>query len=247
MGLLGIWISAFLTLAIFSFLYKDNPIYKFAEHLFVGISAGYAFIQAITGTLRPNLYEHVKGAMETGDAKGLVRLGALVLGGMMLMRLSPKGKWISRWPLALMIGAFAALRLTGLAQSDLVRQINGTMIPIYGKDIPWLSWEGPSIINNWILITGVICVLVYFFFSREQKTPTKQISYLGTVFLMITFGSSFGYTVLGRLSLLIGRAQDLYVYAERRNGYASIVCAIIVILYLVIWEMMNKAGKSTKP
>ncbi|MBN1903208.1 hypothetical protein JW926_17950, partial [Candidatus Sumerlaeota bacterium] len=167
----------------------------------------------------------------------------LVLGVMILMRLFPKGKWISRWPLALMIGAFAALRLTGLAQSDLVRQINGTMIPIYGKDLAWFSWEGASRINNFILISGVICVLVYFFFSREQKTPIKQISYIGTVFLMITFGSSFGYTVLGRLSLLIGRVQDLYVYAERRNGYASIVCAIIVILYLVIWERMNKSRK----
>ncbi|MBN1901930.1 hypothetical protein JW926_11465, partial [Candidatus Sumerlaeota bacterium] len=89
MNLLGVWISAFLTLAIFSFLYKDNPIYKFAEHLFVGISAGYAFIQAIAGTLRPNLFEHVKTAVETGDVSGYARLGALVLGVMILMRLFP--------------------------------------------------------------------------------------------------------------------------------------------------------------
>ena len=33
--------AAFLTLAIFSFLYKDNPFYKFAEHLFVGVSAAF--------------------------------------------------------------------------------------------------------------------------------------------------------------------------------------------------------------
>ncbi len=32
--------AAFLTLAVFSFLYKDNPMYIFAEHLFVGCSAG---------------------------------------------------------------------------------------------------------------------------------------------------------------------------------------------------------------
>ena len=36
----GAWVAAFLTLAIFSFLYKDNPFYKIAEHIFVGISAG---------------------------------------------------------------------------------------------------------------------------------------------------------------------------------------------------------------
>jgi hypothetical protein len=37
----GIWVAAFLTICIFSFLYEDNPFYKFAEHLFVGVSAGY--------------------------------------------------------------------------------------------------------------------------------------------------------------------------------------------------------------
>ena len=36
---LRIWFSALLTLMIFSFLYKDNPFYKFAEPLFVGVSA----------------------------------------------------------------------------------------------------------------------------------------------------------------------------------------------------------------
>jgi len=38
---IGVWIAAGLTLCVFSFLYKDNPFYKFAEHLFVGVSAGY--------------------------------------------------------------------------------------------------------------------------------------------------------------------------------------------------------------
>ena len=38
MDILGAWIAVFLTLAIFSFLYKDNAFYKIAEHLFVGVS-----------------------------------------------------------------------------------------------------------------------------------------------------------------------------------------------------------------
>ena len=37
----GIWVGAFLTLAIYSFLYKDNPVYRLAESIFVGISLGY--------------------------------------------------------------------------------------------------------------------------------------------------------------------------------------------------------------
>ncbi|HEX6985981.1 MAG TPA: hypothetical protein VF170_11425, partial [Planctomycetaceae bacterium] len=35
----GLWIAAVLTLAIFSFLAGDNPAYKLAEAVFVGVSA----------------------------------------------------------------------------------------------------------------------------------------------------------------------------------------------------------------
>ena len=38
---MGAWLAIFLTLCILSFLYKDNPFYKIAEHLFVGVSIGY--------------------------------------------------------------------------------------------------------------------------------------------------------------------------------------------------------------
>ena len=41
----GYWLGIFLTFCILSFLYKDNPFYKFAEHLFIGISIGYVIIQ----------------------------------------------------------------------------------------------------------------------------------------------------------------------------------------------------------
>ena len=50
----GVWIGALLTLGIFSFLYKDNPFYKFSEALFVGISAGYWFVLLTFNTFYPS-------------------------------------------------------------------------------------------------------------------------------------------------------------------------------------------------
>ena len=38
---LEMWVGALLTLMILSFLYRDNPFYRFAESLFVGVSAAY--------------------------------------------------------------------------------------------------------------------------------------------------------------------------------------------------------------
>ena len=50
-----VWFAAFLTLCIFSFLYKDNIFYQFAEHLFVGISAGYLIAITWHNQIYPNL------------------------------------------------------------------------------------------------------------------------------------------------------------------------------------------------
>jgi hypothetical protein len=56
---------------------------------------------------------------------------------------------------------------------------------------------------------GTFAGLLYFFFSKEHKGAFGTISRIGTWFLMITFGAAFGYTVMGRMSLLIGRIDFL--------------------------------------
>ena len=59
------------------------------------------------------------------------------------------------------------------------------------------------------VMVGTVSVLWYFFFSLEHKRAGAGLSKLGILFLMVSFGASFGYTVMGRVSLLIGRVQFL--------------------------------------
>lgn len=63
--------------------------------------------------------------------------------------------------------------------------------------------------NSLVVVLGVLTVLVYFFFSAEHKGPLKAVSRTGVWFLMISFGAAFGYTVMGRVSILIGRVNFL--------------------------------------
>ena len=60
-----------------------------------------------------------------------------------------------------------------------------------------------------VILVGVISTLIYFFFSRERKGVIKPVANLGIIFIMLGFGASFGYTVMARISLLIGRLQFL--------------------------------------
>ena len=216
-GDVGIWVGAMLTLCIFSFLYKDNPFYKFAEHLFVGVSAGYFIILRFWTVIVPNLWEPLMKAMaghgvdsarsgmftvELGDYRGWLIVPGL-LGLLLFARFFGKASWLSRWPLALIIGVFAGIKTTGFAQSDLVAQVQGSLQSLWIPGHPWDS------INAIIFTVGLISSLLFFYYSREHKGALGVTSKLGIMFLMVSFGAGYGYTVMSRVSLLIGRFQFL--------------------------------------
>jgi len=199
MTIIGLWIGAFLTFCIFSFLYRDNPFYKFAEQIFVGLSAGYWFIYTIYSILIPNLFSKLIGDFH----HNLILLIPAVLGMMMLIRLIPKLEWISHYPIALVIGTTAGIGMLRYLKSDVLSQMTATMLNPF--KMPSLAESIGSI----LLIVGTICGIVYFYFSKKHEGVLGYTSKVGIWFLMISFGASFGYTVMARISLLIGRLQYL--------------------------------------
>src|SRR5574339_456647 len=94
----GVWIAALLTLGIFSFLYKDNPVYKFCEHLFVGVSAGYWVVLTFFSVVRPNLLDPLwVGFFGPGSgptAQTWFLFIPLILGVMLFSRFFPRGDWL---------------------------------------------------------------------------------------------------------------------------------------------------------
>jgi len=198
---IGVWIAAFLTLGIFSFLYRDNPIYKLCEHLFVGVSAGYYVVLTYYSTLKPNLVTPL--FFHFGEGRNFLLVVPLLLGVLLFSRFFPKGDWLSRWPIAVILGVYPALRITGFAQSDLVQQINGSILPLWG------GIGAGELVNNWLLVIGLLSTLVFFFFSKEHKGALGGTAKIGIYFLMVSFGASYGYTVMARISLLIGRVMFL--------------------------------------
>lgn len=195
MEVIGTWLAAGLTLFIFSFLYKDNPFYKFAEHLYVGISAGYWVSLQYHNVFRPNLWD----PLIRGD---LTLLIPFALGVLLFTRFTKTLFWLSRWALALIIGIFAGIAIIGYGTGDLIRQIHANILPLWTGD-----WFGSF--NNLLLVFGVLTALIYFFFSKEHKGAVGTGAKIGIWFLMISFGASFGYTVMSRMSLLIGRVYFL--------------------------------------
>ncbi|MEK7347945.1 MAG: hypothetical protein AABZ94_03670 [Candidatus Eisenbacteria bacterium] len=193
----GTWLAAFLTLAAFSFLYKDNPFFRFAESLFAGVSLGYYVGNVLNQTLVPNLFEPL--AQNFGTNWDLLVPG--LLGLMLYMRAAPRIGWISRYALGIYVAYYIGV--------DFTRRIHGEVLPQIARTIrPLNSLEATTLVSL-IFIVGVYSVLVYFFFSKEQNAVTRPLARLGTSFLMISFGAAFGFTVMGRVALLIGRLNFL--------------------------------------
>jgi hypothetical protein len=209
----GTWVAALLTLSIFSFLYKDNPVYKLAEHVFIGVSAGYMVALEFWNVFIPNLWNPL---VRGGDYLLII---PFVLGLMLFTRFAPRASWLSRWAIAAMVGSYAGFAVIGSLQGDLIAQIRASMIPLYSREaVASVSLARTAndhvfallgVLQNPLITVGLLTTLVYFFFSREHRGSLGVASRVGIWFLMISFGASFGYTVMSRVSLLIGRLHFL--------------------------------------
>lgn len=242
---IGTWVAAFFTLALFSFLYRDNPFYKFAEHVFVGVSAAYWMIVAFWTTLIPNLLGNLAPdftratfvpGLKPDQEPNILYLAPLILGILLLWRLSPKGGWIGRWPLAFIIGATAGLRLIAFLEADFVLQVEATVKPLVVYTDGAFDLENS--VKAIVTLVATLCGIVYFFFSVEHKGFVGKVSRVGIWVLMITFGAGFGYTVMGRIALFAIRLEFLFddwlwlidPLGRRAMEYAALVWPALPIL-----------------
>jgi len=194
--LFQIWLIAFFTLALFSFMYKDNPVYRIAEHIFAGLTAGYQ-VGLVWDTV---IIQQLWNPMLAG--KWYLFIPG-IMGILMFARFSEKTSWVSRVSLAFVMGVTAGIFLISQLHGLVLPQMKDTMLPL---------WNGNgfgSMFLAIIVIVGVISTLIYFYFSHEHTGALGVTAKVGIWFIMISFGAHFGYTVMGRVSLLIGRVQFL--------------------------------------
>jgi hypothetical protein len=209
--------AAFLTLATFSFLYKDNPFYKFAEHLVVGSSAGYFVVILWHNGLIPKLwYDRLDDGSPWFlflDSSQPYYLIAALLGILIWTRFSKKYGWISRFPLAVYIGIGAGLAVPLEMKARVNEQLVAMMAPIHWSQ--FFGVDGFSLLDTmsglsqFIVFAGTLCALMYFFFSKAHTGLIGGMAKFGIWILMIGFGASFGFTVMARISLFINRMQFL--------------------------------------
>ncbi|MBI4656096.1 MAG: hypothetical protein HY746_05015 [Elusimicrobia bacterium] len=250
--IIGGWVAAGLTIFIFSFLYKDNPFFKIAEHLYLGAGMGWWFQVMFYNIWKPKVWEPVKilvnglqiiqsyhiwkpefwkAVWTAGDWTIFI---PTLLGLSLITQFFQKISWVSRYGFTFIMGYGAGLVIPVSVSTDFMTQILGTIKPLFkvGTEMSWASFF--YTFNTFLIAFGLVCVLIYFFFSAEQKGLVKKASNIGIYFLMLYFGAAFGNTVMGRFSLLYGRFDDLYKYSSVKYFYAAQIIAAALAVYFIL-------------
>lgn len=193
---IGTAVAGLLTLAILTFLYRDNPIYKMAESLLIGVSIGYVLVITWSSTLMSLLFT----PLFTDGRVWLIV--PLLFGLMMFGRFHKRTSFLSRFPIGVMIGSGAGIAIPVMLEQRTLKQMTATVMPLVTES----GWPD---LSAFVVLLGVVTTLCYFYFSREHKGAFGVAARIGTWFLMIFFGTTFGYTVMSRMSTFIGRMEFL--------------------------------------
>ncbi len=187
------WIAAIVTLGAFSYLFKENPVFKAVEHLYVGAAAGYTITMGFRN-LVTKVWQPVTGS-------GKYYLIIPVAMGLMLFGpyLGSQYAWMRRYPLSFVIGIGAGVTMRTAMVEQLVRQLAANLVPL-------------NSIDNLIITLGVVAVISYFFFTLKRNPVLTASSEIGKFVIMITFGAAFGNAIMGRISLVIDRVR--FVFGE---------------------------------
>lgn len=197
-------LSAVLTLMIFSYLLGDNPLYRLALHIFVGVSVAYLFVLALQAVIIPAL--SMPDTAESGLLPVISLIGVL-FGVMLLMRRVPRLAWMSEIPTSILLGVGVGVALGGAILGTLVPQIDAATNPA----VPDIL----SSVGQIVAIVGTVTGLLAFSFTgrRPHRRLANRLlsggARVGRWFVLIGFGAAYGGVLVASLAFFADRVQYL--------------------------------------
>lgn len=188
-----------LTLFIYSYLVGDNPLYRIAVHLLVGVSAGYAGVVAIRHILLPAISQLLADPVTPEAGLWLVPLSLSLL---LLFKWTNSLSWVGNTSLGILVTIGAAVALFGA--------IAGTVIPQV------TAFQAASPILSLLVALLTACALIYFQFTGRPDPDAaglgrnawhRPFAVVGQFVLMVAFGAIFAGVFTTSLVLLVERVD----------------------------------------
>lgn len=198
-----VWVGAICTIAIYSLLYRENPVYRIFEYLFLGLGAAYGLLRVF----QDNLIDKWWIPLAEGQWWWIV---PFLFGLLYFTLYIPKISWMARTLIGTLMGLVAGYSFVQVARIY-IPQVRSSFQPLLPDSViagGAASWYEAG--NNIVFFVTLVSVMTYFFFSFEHRhkavTGTAK---LGRWLLMISFGTMFGSTITARIALAVSRVLYL--------------------------------------
>jgi hypothetical protein len=217
--LISALVGLLLTLMVFSYLIGDNPLFRIAVYLFIGVASGYAAAVVWHYVLVPKLFQ----PLGTLNPLSFV---PLAFGLSLLAKLSPRISWIGNFAMAVLVGVGAAAAVGGALLGTLLPQaqaaIDALDVLSAGSGLEVAS----RLLEGVIMLGGTVFTLASFHFSASRSadgTPKRNailegIAWVGRLFIAITLGVLFAGVYISALTAMIERLSFVINFIRQLVG-----------------------------
>lgn len=218
---LSAFIGFILTMMVFSYLIGDNPLFRVAVYIFIGVASGYAAAVVWNSVLTPKLF------VPLSDPNKLVLLAVpLLLSISLLTKLSPRISWMGNFAMAVLVGVGAATALGGALRGTLIPQAQASMEALNFRSASSGSMAIFQVIEGFVMLAGTILTLAYFQFSAKRTVDgsvkrnaiLEAMAWLGRIFISITFGVLFAGVYMAALTAMIERLSSTISFVKSLLG-----------------------------
>jgi len=216
-------ISAFigltLTLMVFSYLLGDNPLFRFATYLFIGVSSGYVAVIIWYYVLVPKLFE----PLQTSNVNQLlIVIIPLILSISLLAKFSPRISWIGNFAMAVLVGVGAATAIGGALIGTIIPQIQASINALDFRTAGGGAGAAYKLFEGGVMLIGTIFTLAYFHFSAKRVPDgsakrnilLELLAWGGRIFIAVTFGVLFASVYMTALTTMIERLSSMINFVK---------------------------------
>jgi len=210
-------ISCILTIMVLSYLVGDNPLFRVAVFIFVGVSAGYVGAVALYQVILPKVIM----PLVNDPRANLPLLVPILLSLLLLAKIFPRISWLGSASMAFMVGVSAAVAIAGALIGTIVPQFLAAIAPFGMDDNTGVGSILENLAEGSIMLLGTVTTLAYFHFGVKSSaaggtgSPNPVMRVLGLIgqfFIAVTFGVLFTGAYAAAVSALIGRMYFIWTY-----------------------------------
>jgi hypothetical protein len=212
-----------LTLMVFSYLIGDNPLFRIAVYLFIGVASGYAATVVVYSVLIPRLR-----LIQTNDISQLVLTTAipLLFGLTLFAKLSPRVSWLGNFAMAVLVGVGAAVAVGGAVLGTVVPQVGAAINAFDVRSVAGPGDAALKLFQGVVMLAGTAFTLASFHFSAgraadgtSKRNPILEtIAWIGRIFIAIVLGVLFAGVYVAALTALIERWSSVINFIRQLVG-----------------------------